>query len=150
MAITYTTNNTTLPTSTITVSSTGSGYTLNTGAGGNGTWLTGATTAATTYNWSNPNTSFTNSAGDALMSIPHGSNEVRIEKQATLEVQGNIVMNGMDLDERLKTIEKVLCIPQRDVTMETKHPKLKQLYDEDMHELEKYKTWERVKGTDND
>lgn len=99
-----------------------------------------------TTSWNSPNTHFTNSSGDALLTIPYGQSKVQIEKKATLEVNGNIVMNGMDLDERLKTIEKVLCIPQRDVTMEHKHPKLKQLYEQYMHELEKYKTWDRVKG----
>jgi len=57
-------------------------------------------------------------------------------------------MNGIDLDDRLSTIEKVLCIPTRDVTMENKYPKLKKLYDEYMHELEKYTTWEQIKGKD--
>lgn len=81
-----------------------------------------------------------------MLTIPYGENKVQVEKKATLEVKGSISMNGMDLDERLKTIEKVLCIPQRDVTMETKHPKLKQLYEQYMHELEKYKTWDRLNG----
>lgn len=80
------------------------------------------------------------------MSIPFGEDKIQIDKKATLEVNGTVMINGMDLDERLKTIEKVLCIPQRDVTMESKHPKLKQLYEQYMHELEKYKTWDRVKG----
>lgn len=80
------------------------------------------------------------------MTMPYGEDKVILEEKAALEVKGKVIMNGMDLDERLKTIEKVLCIPQRDVTMEHKHPKLKQLYEQYMHELEKYKTWDRVKG----
>ena len=42
-----------------------------------------------------------------------------------LEVKGRMVINGRDLEERLTTIEKVLQIPERDVILEKKHPKLK-------------------------
>lgn len=64
----------------------------------------------------------------------------------SLEVKGNVVINGRDLEERLDTIEKVLQIPERDVKLEAKHPKLKELYDEYIHALGKYRTWEAIKG----
>jgi hypothetical protein len=67
-------------------------------------------------------------------------------KPATIEVKGNMVINGRDLEERLDTIEKVLLIPERDVKLEAKHPKLKELYDEYIHALGKYRTWEAIKG----
>jgi len=63
-----------------------------------------------------------------------------------LEVKGRMVINGRDLEERLNTIEKVLCIPERDVILEKKHPKLKRLYDEYINELSKYRMWESIKG----
>jgi len=66
----------------------------------------------------------------------------------TLEVKGNLVLNGQDLEERLTTIEKVLQIPERDVKLERKHPKLKKLYDEYIHALGKYRTFEAIKGED--
>ena len=66
-----------------------------------------------------------------------------------LEVKGRMVINGRDLEERLNTIEKVLCIPERDVRIEEKHPKLKKLYDEYIHALAKYRTFEAIKGDDN-
>ena len=66
-----------------------------------------------------------------------------------LEVKGRMVINGRDLEERLDTIEKVLQIPERDVILEKKHPKLKKLYDEYINELSKYKMWHSIKG-DND
>ena len=69
---------------------------------------------------------------------------------ATLEVKGNLVINGRDLEERLNTIEKVLQIPERDVKLEAKHPKLKELYDAYIHALGKYRTWDAIKGEDND
>ena len=67
----------------------------------------------------------------------------------TLEVKGNMVINGIDLEERLKTIEKVLQIPERDVILERKHPKLKKLYDEYINALGKYRTFEAIKGDEN-
>ena len=66
-----------------------------------------------------------------------------------LEVKGKMVINGRDLEERLDTIEKVLHIPERDVILEKKHPKLKKLYEEYINELSKYKMWQSIKG-DND
>jgi hypothetical protein len=68
----------------------------------------------------------------------------------TIEVKGNMVINGVDLEERLKTIEQVLTIPERDVKLEKKHPKLKKLYDEYIHTLAKYRTFEAIKGDDNE
>ena len=63
-----------------------------------------------------------------------------------LEVKGKIVLNGRDLEERLNAIEKVLSIPERDVRIEEKHPKLKKLYDEYIAALGKYRTFDAIKG----
>lgn len=65
---------------------------------------------------------------------------------AGLDVKGTVVINGRDLEERLNVIEKVLQIPERDVKLEKKHPKLKKLYDEYIAALGKYRTWESIKG----
>lgn len=152
MANIYTTNSTTYPSDdiiTISGSGTGSAYILNTGAGSNGTWLTSGASVTGTTSWASPNTNF-NDGSTPVMTIPHGSKTVEISEAATLDVKGNVVINGQDLEERLNIIETLLQIPTRDVTMETKHPKLKQLYEQYMHELAKYKTWDRIKGTEND
>jgi len=79
---------------------------------------------------------------DAVMVVNQGD-------PPTLEVKGNMVINGRDLEERLDTIEKVLNIPERDVTLEAKHPKLKKMYDAYIKELSKYRMWETIKGDDN-
>ena len=99
--------------------------------------------------WTNPSTSFTSSNNKSIMTIPHGEEKVVLEKSATLEVKGNMVINGRDLEERLDTIEKVLCIPERDVKLEKKHPKLKKLYDEYIQALGKYRTFEAIKGDED-
>ena len=64
---------------------------------------------------------------------------------ASLEVKGNLVINGRDLEERLQTIERVLMIPERDIELEKEFPKLKKAYDAYMRELEKYRTWKKLK-----
>lgn len=92
-------------------------------------------------------TSYGINQNTAVMSVPYGENTVRIEETATLDVRGRVKINGEWLDERLERIETLLSIPTRDVTMEEKHPKLKQLYEQYMHELEKYKTWDRIKDS---
>jgi hypothetical protein len=83
------------------------------------------------------------------MTIPNGEQTVILEKAATLEVKGNVVINGQDLEERLSIIETILYIPTRDVKLEAKYPRLKELYHEYTRELGKYKTWESIKGEEN-
>ena len=78
------------------------------------------------------------SMGDNVLTV-NGSD-------ASLTVKGKVVINGVDLEERLKTIESVLQIPERDVILEKKHPKLKKLYDEYIQALGKYRTFEAIKG----
>jgi hypothetical protein len=67
---------------------------------------------------------------------------------AELEVKGRVKINGRDLEERLNTIEKVLQIPERDVKLEEKHPKLKEMYYDYINALSKYRMWNTIKGED--
>ena len=102
-------------------------YTTNTTAG---QFLTSGSNGTS---WTN-----TTSIADSVM--------VARNNPAELEVKGRMVINGRDLEERLTTIETVLQIPERDVILEKKHPKLKKLYEEYIHALAKYRTWEAIKG----
>jgi len=98
-------------------------YTTNTTAG---QFLTSGSNGTS---WSNSN--------DTVLKVTQSPPE--------LEVKGRLVINGVDLEERLNTIEKVLSIPERDVRIEEKHPKLKKLYDEYIHALAKYRTFDTIK-----
>lgn len=80
------------------------------------------------------------------ITTPYDSVMVAKNNPPELEVKGRMVLNGVDLEERLSTIEKVLQIPERDVILEKKHPKLKKLYDEYINALGKYRTFESIKG----
>jgi hypothetical protein len=98
--------------------------------------------------WANPSVSFTSSNQKSLLTIPHGEDKIVLSDEATLEVKGTVKINGIDLEERLKTIERVLAIPERDATMEAKYPSLKKKFDDYINTLEKYRTFERIKGED--
>ena len=104
---------------------------------------TGTTTA-----WNNPSSHFNNGNGKPVMTIPHGEEKVIIEDKAELEVKGRIKLNGECLNDRLERIETLLNIPTRDVTMEHKYPKLKELWEEYNRELAKYKTWDKLKDSE--
>ena len=139
---TYTINNTTGNAGTVTFAGSGIGGLTNqplgnitiTGGGSGGAGQIYTTTGTGTANWATTSPSI-----DTVMKISQTS-------PPTLEVKGNLVINGLDLEERLKTIEKLLTIPERDVKLEKKHPKLKKLYDEYIAALGKYRTFEAIKG----
>jgi len=65
---------------------------------------------------------------------------------ASLDVKGKIIHNGRDLEERLRTIEKVLMIPERDVALENSYPLLKKKYEDYIETLSKYRMWQSIKG----
>lgn len=139
MANIYTTNlsNISQP-NNYTVTSGGTYNTLGSGtitvsSGSNGTW----TNTATTWNSTNHKT---------VLTIPSGEEKVILEKDAALEVKGKVIINGLDLEERLKTIEYVLGLPERDAKIEAKYPSLKKKYDEYVKALGKYRTFEAIKG----
>ena len=94
-----------------------------------------------------------NGTNISTWAVPHNYDQVMTvnagESTPTVTVKGNMVINGVDLEERLTTIEKVLQIPERDVILEKKHPKLKKLYEDYINALEKYRTFEAIKGDDN-
>jgi hypothetical protein len=142
MTHTYTINNTTANSGTIT---------LNTAAGvggssfGNGQMIY-TTTGTSAANWATPSSQFNSSNGKPIMTVPNGKDEIVLEKDATLTVKGRVVINDRDLEERLTTMEKLLRIPERDVKLESKHPKLKKMYDDYIKALAKYRTFEAIKG----
>lgn len=107
----------------------------------NGSYLTNSNTVAAWH--TSPSTTFS-SNNTTVMTIPSYGSEVIIEPTASLNVKGDIIINGENLDERLQRIETLLHIPSRDVEMEKEFPKLKKLWEEYNAELEKYKTWKRL------
>lgn len=136
-------------TNTITIPN--GGYATSTGTASTVT-LTGAsswiTNSSITGTVAPSNANFHNGSGKPLMTIPHGEDKVVVEPQAELEVKGRVKINGEYLDERLERIETLLNIPTRDITMEHKYPKLKELWEAYNRELAKYKTWDKLKDSE--
>ena len=78
----------------------------------------------------------------------------------SISIDGDVNIKGRDLEERLRTIEQILGLPDRDIELEKKHPhltemyndhvgiimkntsKIFELYDKYKKEVEKLKTWE--------
>ena len=107
-----------------------------------------ASTSATTFTSGQIYT--TNGTGTSTWANPVSEvMKINQTNPPTIDVKGKMVINGVDLEERLNTIEKVLQLPERDVILEKKHPKLKKLYDEYINALAKYRTFEAIKGEDD-
>jgi hypothetical protein len=101
--------------------------------------LYGAGTSYTTgTNWVAPNNY------ESVMTVNNTG-----EKDPALNVTGKFFVNGIDLEERLEIIEKVLHIPQRDSKLEAEYPRLKKLFNEYISALEQYRTWDKLKGEGN-
>ena len=92
------------------------------------------------------NTNFQSSNSKPILTMPHGEEKMILEKDATLEVKGKVKINGIDLEERLNIIERILMIPKRDATLEDKYPSLKKKFNDYINTLEKYQTFEHIKG----
>lgn len=110
----------------------------------------------------NQNLSTTSNAPTSNNYIFHNNNitnptTVFDTSKRALKVNGDIEIDGkfyfqgrVDLEERLNTIEKLLCIPTRDPIMEEKYPELRRLYEQYMLELDKYTMWEKLKSKNDD
>jgi hypothetical protein len=62
-----------------------------------------------------------------------------------LKVDGTIEVQGRDILKELDEMRDALLLLKRDVDMESKYPRLKELKDEYERALEKYKTFEALK-----
>jgi hypothetical protein len=63
----------------------------------------------------------------------------------TLKVDGKLEVQGRDILKELDEMRDALLLLKRDVDMEAKYPKLKELKDAYEAQLEKYKTFEALK-----
>ena len=108
-------------------------------------YTTGTTTTGSFLTSTGNGTSWTT----GTTTVPNETIRINQTNPPTVDVKGRMVINGRDLEERLTTIEKVLQIPERDVKLEKKHPKLKKLYDDYINALGKYRTFEAIKGEDD-
>jgi hypothetical protein len=65
--------------------------------------------------------------------------------EPTLKVNGTLEVEGRDVLKELDEMRDAMLLLKRDVDMESKYPKLKELKDAYEAQLEKYKTFEALK-----
>jgi hypothetical protein len=84
------------------------------------------------------NTITTTSLADAKIRIDGGEN-------GTMQVDVPLIVHGRDVMKEIDEMRDALLLLKRDVDMESKYPRLKELKDEYERALEKYKTFEAIK-----
>ena len=92
----------------------------------------------TTGGWVSSPTITSTSLADSAITINGGPN-------GSMKVDVPLVVNGRDIMKELDEMRDALLLLKRDVDMEAKYPKLKELKDEYERALEKYKTFEAIK-----
>ena len=80
----------------------------------------------------------TTSLADAKIRIDGGEN-------GTMQVDVPLIVHGRDVMKEIDEMRDALLLLKRDVDMESKYPKLKELKDQYERALEKYKTFEAIK-----
>ena len=79
-----------------------------------------------------------NGLTDAKIRIDGGEN-------GKMQVDVPLIVNGRDVMKELDEMRDALLLLKRDVDMEAKYPRLKELKDEYERALEKYKTFEAIR-----
>ena len=94
------------------------------------------------YTTSNPNAGIgairSTTISDAKITIDGGEN-------GSMRVDVPLIVNSRDVLKELDEMRDALLLLKRDVDMESKYPKLKELKDAYERQLEKYKTFEALK-----
>ena len=76
-----------------------------------------------------------------------GDSKVRIDggENGRMLVDVPLIVDGRNVMKELDEMRDALLLLKRDVDMEAKYPKLRELKDAYEEQLEKYKTWESLK-----
>ena len=90
---------------------------------------------------------FNNITGGSISNTIIADAKIRIDggENGTMQVDVPLVVNGRDILKELDEMRDVLLLLKRNVDMEAKYPKLRELKDAYEAQLEKYKTWEALK-----
>jgi len=104
--------------------------------------LPGSVTAKNNFtgSYTTSNTVSTTSFADTKIQIDGGEN-------GSMRVDVPLIVNGRDVIKELDEMRDSLLLLKRDVDMEAKYPRLKELKDEYAAALEKYKTFDALKDS---
>lgn len=95
-----------------------------------------------------PNTPiYNNITSGSISSTSLADAKIRIDGgvNGKMQVDVPLVVNGRDVMKEIDEMRDALLLLKRDVDMEAKYPRLRELKDEYERALEKYKTWEALK-----
>ena len=84
-------------------------------------------------------------ASTIASNITYSDISIADNTKTTLKVDGTIEVQGRDILKELDEMRDALLLLKRDVDMESKYPRLKELKDEYERALAKYKTFEAIK-----
>lgn len=90
---------------------------------------------------------YNNITSGAISSTSLADTKIRIDGgvNGSMHVDVPLVVNGRDVMKELDEMRDALLLLKRNVDMEAKYPKLRELKDAYEAQLEKYKTWEALK-----
>ena len=90
---------------------------------------------------------YNNITSGSISSTSIADTKIRIDGgvNGIMRVDVPLVVNGRDVMKELDEMRDALLLLKRNVDMEAKYPKLRELKDAYEAQLEKYKTWEALK-----
>lgn len=100
--------------------------------------------SGTVYTTNTVSPFFSNSSAVSIAPAITATND-SVTVNGSLVINGDISVNGESIIDRLSRIEKLVNIPTRNIDIENKYPKLKEIWKMYNQELEKYITWETLK-----
>ena len=92
-------------------------------------------------------TSWASTSGSVLSSDTMDPYEIDIAQAKTMQIDMPLVVQGRDVMKELDEMRDALLLIKRDVDMEAKYPKLKEIKDEYEAQLAKYKTFDILKDS---
>ena len=90
------------------------------------------------------NGNYTISNSNTIIGNPNVSPALTVGELKS-EFHTPLLVNGRDVMQEIDEMRDALLLLKRDVDMESKYPKLKELKEAYEAQLEKYKTWEALK-----
>ena len=79
----------------------------------------------------------------SMQNYTYALNDISIRDDTT--PNATLIVNGRDVMKELDEMRDALLLLKRDVDMEAKYPRLKEIKEAYEAQLEKYKTWEALK-----
>jgi len=87
------------------------------------------------------------STGSVLSNDTMDPYEINITQAKTMQIDMPLVVRGRDVIKELDEMRDALLLIKRDVDMEAKYPRLKEIKDEYEAQLAKYKTFDTLKDS---